>query len=107
MSILENTKITEDMLDSAEVSVSGGRVDAVLELEDKVYVMKFKYKHCLPGISSRKRQKLVDAALKEGMNQIISKGYHKKYIGSGKAIYLSAFAFLGKGDIEMNVEKLG
>ena len=35
------------------------------------------------------------------MEQIKSRGYQKKYSGSGKAVYLAAFAFLGRDDIEM------
>jgi hypothetical protein len=90
-----------------EVSVSRGRVDAVLELRDKVYVMEFKYEKCPPNTSSDDKQKLFDAALTKGMEQINEKGYHKKYIGSGKTIYLAAFAFLGRDDIEMSVTVCG
>jgi hypothetical protein len=86
-----------------EVSVSKGRVDAVLELSDKVYVMEFKYEKCPTDISSEDKQKLFGAALTKGMEQINEKGYHKKYLGSGKTIYLAAFAFLGRDDIEMKV----
>ncbi|MCL1975948.1 MAG: PD-(D/E)XK nuclease domain-containing protein [Firmicutes bacterium] len=35
----------------AEVSMAKGRIDAVLELEDKVYIMEFKYKDCEPNTS--------------------------------------------------------
>jgi hypothetical protein len=86
-----------------EVSVSKGRVDAVLELADKVYVMEFKYKDCPPETSAEVKQKLFEAALASGMDQINEKGYSKKYIGSGKTIYQAVFAFLGRDDIEMAV----
>jgi hypothetical protein len=86
-----------------EVSVSKGRIDAVIELTDKIYVMEFKYKNCQPETSPINKQKLFEVALSEGMEQINEKGYHKKYIGSGKTIYLAAFAFLGRDDIEMKV----
>ena len=87
-----------------EVSVSTGRVDAVLELDDKVYVMEFKYERCPPGAGDEKKQQIFEKALKEGMEQITGKGYHKKYVGSGKAVYRVAFAFLGREDIQMRVE---
>ena len=87
-----------------EASVSKGRVDAVIELEDKVYVMEFKYKKCDPDASGEEKRKLSDAMLKEAMDQINERGYHKKYIGSGKNIYKAAFAFLGRDDIEMSLE---
>jgi hypothetical protein len=85
----------------AEASVSKGRIDAALELNDKVYVMEFKYKGCKPDASAEEKQGLLNGALNEAMAQIESKGYGKKYAGSGKAIYHAAFAFLGRDDIEM------
>ncbi|MCL2165749.1 MAG: ATP-binding protein [Clostridiales bacterium] len=90
----------------AEVSVSKGRVDAILELADKVYVMEFKYsKYPLETIDEEK-QKRFDQALRSAMDQIKDRGYHKKYAGSGKTIYLAAFAFLGRDDIEMCCEQV-
>jgi hypothetical protein len=35
------------------------------------------------------------------MGQIIDRGYHKKFAGSGKAVHLAAFAFLGRDDVFM------
>jgi hypothetical protein len=89
----------------AEVSVSGGRVDAVLELGDKVYVMEFKYEGCDKDASPEAKQKLFDKALEEGLKQIEDRGYARKYEGSGKEIYQAAFAFLGRDDIEMRFHK--
>ncbi|MCL1809035.1 MAG: ATP-binding protein [Clostridiales bacterium] len=88
----------------AEVSVSGCRVDAVLELDDKAYVMEFKYVKCEQGAEPELKKKLFEKALGEGMGQIKSRGYAKKYKGSGKKVHLAAFAFLGRDDIEMAVE---
>ena len=86
-----------------EVSVSKGRVDAVLEVGDKAYVMEFKYVKCPPGASAADKQKLSSEALDEAMRQIGDRGYGAKYKGSGKTVYQAAFAFLGRGDIEMRV----
>ena len=58
----------------AEVSVSGGRVDAVLELGDKVYVMEFKHKACEPDAMPDVKQNLFEKALEDGMAQIRSRG---------------------------------
>ena len=88
-----------------EVSVSTGRVDATLELEDKVYVMEFKYESCPQDASAEKKRELFDKALDDGMEQIKNKGYHKKYIGIGKTILFAVFAFLGRDEIEMTVEE--
>ena len=85
----------------AEASVSGGRVDAVLELGDKVYVVEFKYEHCARDASPEEKRKLFDKALDEGLEQIMNRGYAKKYEGSGKTVYQAAFAFLGRDDIEL------
>ena len=90
---------------SAEVSVSGGRVDAVLELEEYVYIMEFKYRDCAPGTTPEEKSRIADEALKEGMCQIKEKGYYKKYLGSpNKIVCLAAFAFLGRDNIEIRVE---
>jgi hypothetical protein len=93
----------------AEVSVSGGRIDGVLELDDKFYIMEFKYEDALQsgaeGIAEAKK-KLFDMALDEGMNQIKAKGYANRFVGAGKDIYLVAFAFLGRDEIDMRVEKV-
>jgi len=87
---------------SAEVSTARGRIDAVLELEDRVYVIEFKYKNCQPDAAPEEKTKLYEKALDEAMAQIKGRGYHMKYIGSGKTIQLVAFVFLGRDDIEMN-----
>ena len=87
-----------------EVSVSKGRVDAVLGLGDKVYVMEFKYKKCPPNASPEEKRVLFGKALDEAMDQITSRNYSAKYKGSGKTVYHAAFAFLGRGDIEMRVK---
>ena len=89
----------------AEVSVSGGRIDAVLEHGDKVYVMEFKYVDCPLDATPEEKQGLFRGALDKGMSQIKHKGYADKYAGSGKAIYLAAFAFLGRDNIELKVER--
>jgi hypothetical protein len=85
----------------AEVNVSRGCVDAILELSDKVYVMEFKYKKCPPEAGSDTKTKLFEKTLREALEQIDSRGYHTRYIDSGKTIYKTAFAFLGRDDIEM------
>jgi hypothetical protein len=87
----------------AEVSTSKGRIDAVLELVDKVYVLEFKYMGCAPDATPDEKRKLFDKALEEGLQQIIDRGYADKYIGGGKEIFQAAFAFLGRDDIEMRV----
>ena len=88
---------------AAEVSVSGGSIDAVLELDGKVYIFEFKYEKCEQDLSPEEKRKLFDKALEEGMSQIESRGYANKYAGSGKEIIKAAFAFLGRDDIEMRV----
>jgi hypothetical protein len=84
-----------------EVTVAGGRVDATVELKDKVYVLEFKYRQCPPDAGEGDKRKLFGEALDEAMAQIKDRGYAAKYLGSGKAVYQAAFAFLGRGEIEM------
>jgi hypothetical protein len=90
----------------AEVSVSSGRIDAVLELDDKIYVIEFKYKYCAPDASQEEKKKFFEYTLNEGMKQLIDRGYADKYTGNGKTIYQVAFAFLGRSDIEMKSVKM-
>ncbi|MCL2045109.1 MAG: hypothetical protein FWG88_01825 [Oscillospiraceae bacterium] len=47
---------------------------------------------------------MFDATLDEAMTQIVERGYSDSYIGRGKTIYHTAFAFLGRDSIEMRVE---
>ena len=90
----------------AEVSVSGGRIDSILELDDKVYILELKYAPCPSDAMPEEKQSLFEKALDDGMAQIKDKGYAKKYVKSGKKVYLVAFAFLGRDAIEMRVESV-
>ena len=94
----------------AEVSTSKGRIDAVLELDDKVYVFEFKYCICPPDAGEAEKQALADASLAEAMEQINNRDYGAKYkkYKHGKLIpiYLAAFAFLGRDEIEMISQKI-
>ena len=85
----------------AEVSVSGGRVDATLEVGDNAYVIEFKYKDCAQDAAPEAKRMLFESTLEEGIRQIRERGYANKYQGSGKTVYQVAFAFLGRDDIEM------
>jgi len=87
----------------AEVTTSRGRVDAVLETGDKVYVLKFKYVKCPPDADDEEKAALFNRVLAEGMKQIDERGYCKRYAGSGKTVYKAAFAFLGRDEIEMKI----
>ena len=85
----------------AEVSVSKGRIEAALELGDKVYVFEFKYVAYPAEADENEKRKLSEKALGQGMKQIADRGYADRYRGSGKAICQAVFVFLGKDDIEM------
>jgi hypothetical protein len=87
----------------AEVSTSRGRVDAVLELSDRVYVMEFKYVDCPIDANDEKKRALFNAALDEATSQIVDNGYSKKYNGSGKTVSHAAFAFLSRDEIDMRI----
>ena len=87
-----------------EVSTSRGRIDAVLELDDKVYVMEFKYEKCPSDANDNEKMKHFETALNGAMKQINDRGYCDKYKGGGKTVYKAAFAFLGRDEIEMRVE---
>ena len=88
----------------AEVSVSMGRIDAVLELADKIYIMEFKYRDCPPDTAPEIKQKLLEELSEDGLRQIREKDYANKYITSGKKVIQAAFAFIGRDDIAMKSE---
>ena len=85
----------------AEVSTARGRIDAVLELPDKVYVFEFKYENCPQDADEETRSKTAKKALERGMEQITERGYGEKFRESGKAIHFAVFVFLGREHIEM------
>ena len=88
-----------------EVSVSSGRVDAILELDDKVYIIEFKYNECPSDATVEDKNRIFEKSLENGMKQINDKGYAKRYFGCGKEIIQAAFAFLGRDDIAMRSER--
>ncbi len=61
---------------SAEISTNLGRIDAVLELDDVIYILEFK---------------LSTGAI--ALQQIRDKQYHQPFLGSGKAVILLGIAF--------------
>ena len=75
----------------------------MLELEDKVYIIEFKYKDCPGDASPEEKQRIFEAALDEGVAQLKDRGYAKRYEASGKGVYQAVFAFLGRDDIEQRV----
>ena len=85
----------------AEVSVSTGRIDAVLVHGDKVYVFEFKYENCPPDANEDEKRRIFEKTLSSGMKQINEKGYADRYMRSGKTVYQAVFAFLGRDSIEL------
>jgi hypothetical protein len=87
----------------AEVSTSRGRIDAVLELADCVYVFEFKYVDCKKDANARMKRRLSNKALKEGEKQIRDRGYADRFMGRDRKVVRAAFAFLGRDEIVMKV----
>ncbi len=72
-----------------EKETDKGRIDAVLELPDKIYIIEFKFAQ----VSKIKRaETLANQALK----QIEEKKYYEPYLGSSKKIILFGMGFLEK-----------
>jgi len=57
-----------------------GRVGAILKLDDKAYVIEFKYENYPPDASFEVKQKLFDKILDEGMKQIKGKENNNEYV---------------------------
>ena len=72
-----------------EKETDKGRLDAVLELPDKVYVIEFKF-------GSGTRVKNVKTLSRQALAQIEKKQYYEPYLGGGKKIILFGIGFLDK-----------
>lgn len=72
-----------------EKETDKGRLDAVLELPDKVYVIEFKF-------GSGTRVKNVKTLSRQALAQIEKKQYYEPYLGGGKKVILFGIGFLDK-----------
>ena len=80
-----------------ERMTSVGIMDGVLELEDKIYIIEFKYQN-----GNITLEKLVESALE----QIRDRKYYESYLAENKQIILLGVGFLGKKEIDMQMEIL-
>ena len=80
-----------------------GRVDAELELADKVYVMEFKYEKAEDGKSV---DELLAKGVADSFKQINEKDYARAYIGGGMTVYKTAVAVAGRGKVRVLHEKV-
>jgi len=74
-----------------EGSTDKGRIDCILEMDDKVYIIEFKYGE----------KGTMAYLLKQAMNQISSHKYFEPFEGLGKDIWLLGVGFLVKEDKEL------
>lgn len=72
-----------------EKETNKGRLDAVLELPDKAYILEFKF-------GSGTRVKNVRTLSRQALAQIEKKQYYQPYLGSSKKIILFGIGFLNK-----------
>jgi len=70
-----------------EVLTDKGRIDGVLEFDDKVYLIEFKY-----GESGSKMEKLLEKAIK----QIKEKKYYERFMDGEKKVIFLAAGFIDK-----------
>ena len=74
-----------------EGSTDKGRIDCVIDLEKKVYIIEFKYGE----------KGTMDYLLKQAMNQISNHKYFEPFEGTDKEIWLLGVGFLVKQDEEL------
>jgi hypothetical protein len=76
----------------SEVSTAQGRIDALMQVENQVYIFEFK----------------LNQSAEAAMAQIHERGYYKQFLGQDKDIYLVGINFSGetKSIEEMRTEKL-
>ncbi len=72
-----------------EKETSRGRIDAVLELPDKIYIIEFKF-------AATNRIKRVKTLSRQALAQIESQKYYEPYLNSGKKIILFGIGYLNK-----------
>jgi hypothetical protein len=72
---------------NCEVSTSEGRVDAIMQFPDKVFIFEFK----------------LNRSAQSALKQIRENGYYKQFLEQNKEIYLIGIKFSGA---KKNVEKL-
>ena len=72
-----------------EKETDKGRIDVVLELSDKIYIIEFKF-------ATNKRIKQVDTLCKKALKQIKEMQYYEPYQSKGKRILLLGLGFLKK-----------
>jgi len=72
-----------------EKETDKGRIDAVLELSDKVYIIEFKF-------ATDKRTKRVATLAQKALKQILDKKYYEAYLGGNKKVILLGIGFLNK-----------
>ena len=89
-----------------EVSVSSGRVDAVIELENNIYIFELKYIDTPIDACEDSKTKQIDNTLDDALEQIESKGYINKFINTDKDITCVALVFFDRDDIEMRLRKV-
>jgi hypothetical protein len=76
-----------------EVLTDKGRIDGVLELNEKIYVIEFKYGATLSQLTQ------------QALTQLKDKRYSERYLAAGKKILLLGVAFSDK-EIDYLVETL-
>lgn len=72
-----------------EKETDKGRIDGILELPDKLYILEFKF-------ATNKRIKRVETLAQKALRQIEEKDYHEAFLASGKKIILFGIGFLDK-----------
>ncbi len=72
-----------------EKETDKGRIDAVIEFADKVYIVEFKF-------AQNKRVKKVETLSRQAMKQIEEMKYFEPYLAGGKKIILFGIGFLNK-----------
>lgn len=72
-----------------EKETDKGRIDAVMEFPDKVYIIEFKF-------ATDKRTKNVKTLVNQALKQIENKKYYETWLGRDKKIILFGIGFLNK-----------
>ena len=72
-----------------EKETDKGRIDAVLELSDKVYIIEFKF-------AKNTKVKQVSTLSRRALKQIKTKKYYEAYLGGTRRVLLLGLGFLDK-----------
>jgi hypothetical protein len=84
-----------------ELCTATGRIDGVIQRPDKLYILEFKYIKADAKVTTDERSRLLEAAINDAFEQIETKQYADRYLGTDGQVCKVAVAVCGRGDVRV------